>query len=173
MEQNQYRLRPAVPADAEIIARQRSAMFLDMGAVSPQEAELLRQTRELWIANLIATNKYLGWFLEHESTPVSGGGIILLERAPAPGCCRLGKWAHIVNIYTAPNHRRRGLARRMMLHIIAWSAQNSIDHLTLGASSQGKPLYESLGFEQTSQMRLAPERMRALACSMEHSMERG
>jgi GNAT superfamily N-acetyltransferase len=167
MEQNQYRLRHAGAADAAIVARQRSAMFLDIGEVSSHEAELLRRASELWIADLMTMNKYVGWFLEHEGTPVSGWGIILWERPPAPGCLRLGKWAHIVNVYTAPDHRRRGLARRIMLHIIEWSAQNGIDHLTLGASREGRPLYESLGFEQTSQMRLAPERMHSLARSME------
>ena len=162
-----YQLRQVLIADAATIARQRSLMFLDMGELSSQDFEAFCRVCESWIADLLDTGKYIGWFFENQSIPVAGGGIMLLDRLPAPGCYRGGCWAHVINIYTAPEHRRRGLARQMILHIIDWCRQNEIDRLTLGASKQGRPLYESLGFEQTSQMRLAPDRMHAQVRLME------
>jgi GNAT superfamily N-acetyltransferase len=146
----EYALRSALPADAALIARQRAAMFQDMGAVTRVEAEALREASEPWIAGLMANAEYVGWIVQRCGSDVAGGGIILLERGPAPGCNRIGRWAHIVNIYTAPEHRRRGRARRLMHTILEWCEAHGIDHVTLGASDQGRPLYESLGFQPTS-----------------------
>lgn len=75
------------------------------------------------------------------------------ERGPAPGCLRVGKWAHIVDAHPEPQCRRQGLARRLMT-ILAWCRDSEVDHVTLGASPQGLSLYESLGFKPTSQMKL-------------------
>jgi GNAT superfamily N-acetyltransferase len=118
--------------------------------VTWEEAETLRKASEPWIAGLMAKSEYIGWIVQHCGSEVAGGGIILLERGPAPGCTRIGRWAHIVNMYTAPDHRRRGLARRLMNTILEWCETHRIDHVTLGTSDQGRPLYESLGFQPTS-----------------------
>jgi GNAT superfamily N-acetyltransferase len=152
-----YRIRLATATDVAVIARQRASMFLDMGVIADAEAELLRTASESWIADLMAKQQYLGWFVEHGTTIVAGGGVLLRDRGPGPECFRIGRWAHAVNVYTSPEHRRRGLARRLMRTIIEWCAHNQIDHLTLGASDQGKPLYESLGFVPTAQMMLPQE----------------
>jgi len=39
--------------------------------------------------------------------------------------------------------------------ILDWCASQGIDHVTLAASDEGKPLYESLGFKPTSEMKLS------------------
>ena len=51
-----------------------------------------------------------------------------------------------MNVYVAPDHRKRGLARRLMETIIAWARENKITFLQLSASHEGRALYESLGF---------------------------
>jgi GNAT superfamily N-acetyltransferase len=45
-----------------------------------------------------------------------------------------------------------GLARRLMTTVIDWSRLNGVDRLILHASTDGRPLYESLGFDQTTEM---------------------
>jgi GNAT superfamily N-acetyltransferase len=149
-----YVIRSAGSDDAAIIARQRASMFRDMGSVSPQESELLRIASETWIFDLLANGEYLGWLVEHRGVAVAGGGIFVRESGPVPGCYRLGRWGHIVNVYTEQAHRRRGLARRLMETMLRWCVFNGIDQITLAASDEGKPLYESLGFKPTSDMKL-------------------
>jgi len=155
-----YVLRIATPADVKLIAQQRAAMFRDMGVVPRDEFDLLRNACVPSITDLMAKGRYIGWFLEVESVPVAGGGVILWDAMPGPGCYRVGRLAHIVNIYTDPNYRRRGLARRLMQIILEWCAANRMDQVTLGASDQGRPLYESLGFKPTSHMKIADSEYR-------------
>ena len=59
-----------------------------------------------------------------------------------------------MNVYTEPAHRRRGLSRRLMSELIAWCRAHGITRITLHASTDGRPLYEGLGFTPTNEMRL-------------------
>jgi GNAT superfamily N-acetyltransferase len=157
-----YQIRPAEACDAGIIARQRAAMFRDMGLVSPEEGELLRSASEPWVAALLSNGGYFGWLVEYDNVVVAGGGIIIRELPPTPGCYRIGRWGNIMSVYTEPTHRRRGLARRLMETILAWCGSHAIDQVTLAASDEGRPLYEAMGFVPTSEMKLPVERISCL-----------
>lgn len=151
---NGYLLRTATASDAAIIARHRGLMFFDMGSVTRQQSETLIEATEPWMAGLLAAGNYAGWLIEAGGEVVAGGGIHLRELPPGPGCLKVGRWGHIVNVYTSPDHRRRGLARLVMNEMLQWCATNRLDLVTLTASEEGRPLYESLGFAETADMRL-------------------
>ena len=70
---------------------------------------------------------------------------------PYDGQCRR---ATILNMYTDPRYRRQGIAGRLMQTMIDWCREEKFVHVTLHASDKGRPLYESLGFEATNEMRL-------------------
>jgi GNAT superfamily N-acetyltransferase len=65
--------------------------------------------------------------------------------------------AYIANIYTKPDYRSRGIARRIMNTILDWCRAEGVEGVALHASPFGRPLYESLGFEPTNEMRLTFE----------------
>jgi GNAT superfamily N-acetyltransferase len=150
----EYVIRRAGVADAEVIAHHRAAMFEDMGLTPPEESALLRQASVPWMADMLTNAGYVGWLVENGASVVAGGGVLVREIGPIPGCYRVGRWGHIVNVYTDPRHRRRGLARRIMVQILAWCGEERFDHVTLSASDEGRPLYESLGFRATADMKL-------------------
>jgi len=130
-------------------------MFADMGLLTAQETGELEQASESWVARLLATGEYIGWLAECDGKIVAGAGALMREQGPAPGFPRVGKWVHIVNVYTERPYRRQGIARELMTTILDWCQANAIMHVTLGASADGRALYESLGFRQTSDMKLA------------------
>jgi GNAT superfamily N-acetyltransferase len=47
-------------------------------------------------------------------------------------------------MYTEPEHRRQGLARRLMDAMIAWCGREGYGTLYLHASDEGRALYASL-----------------------------
>jgi len=142
--------------DAATIANHRGCMFLEMGAISNEQSEELIRLAEPWIAKLQANGEYQGWFIEEQGQVVAGGGLHLWEMGPQPGCLKVGRWAHIANVYTLPHHRRRGLARRLTEEMLRWSYAEGIDQITLSASDDGRHLYESLGFSKTDWMKRTP-----------------
>ena len=62
--------------------------------------------------------------------------------------------AWILNVYTEREYRRQGIARRVMETMIAWCRQAGFQSVSLHTSEDGRPLYESLGFKPTEEMKL-------------------
>jgi GNAT superfamily N-acetyltransferase len=53
-----------------------------------------------------------------------------------------------------PQARRLGLARLLMETALEWCRNNGIRAVILHSSDDGRPLYQSLGFRPTNEMRL-------------------
>lgn len=153
-ERNAYHIRPATPEDAAIIAHHRAAMFHDLGNVTQAEAERIAAASAPHIAAWIAAGEYFARLAEIEGQVVAGGGIILRRLLPRPGSLEGGVEAYILNVYTEPEHRGRGLARMVMRALLAWCEERRVARVSLHASDAGRPRYESLGFTATKEMKL-------------------
>lgn len=57
-----------------------------------------------------------------------------------------GKKAYIMNMYTKPEYRRRGIAYKMLDLLIAEAKNRGVFAISLEATDMGKPLYEKYGF---------------------------
>ncbi len=123
-----------------------------MGSITREEGAVLRIQAEPFLRGLFDDGAYRGWFVEFGGKPVCGGGVWMRYLEPRPGCLHGGRWAHVVNVYTEPEHRRRGLARALMAEVLGWYSANA-DDITLAASEDGRPLYEDLSFAATNYMR--------------------
>jgi GNAT superfamily N-acetyltransferase len=151
-------IREATPDDAGIIYHQRLAMFEDIwGKLDPQGVALMEATFVPWVRRGLADGSYRGWLAcDGDGRVIAGGGLIIHEwmthpRNPDP------RRAYIANIYTEPEYRSQGIARRIMNAILDWCRVGGFKAVSLHASPFGRPLYESLGFEPTNEMRLSFE----------------
>lgn len=57
-----------------------------------------------------------------------------------------GKRAHIMNVYTAKDHRRKGIGKRMMEMLIREAKEDGATEISLDATKAGRPLYRNCGF---------------------------
>jgi GNAT superfamily N-acetyltransferase len=149
-------------ADASVIAWHRARMFQDMGELPPPAFESLRAVAETALAGALARGEYVGWLLTPEEAPgrvVAGAGVQLRDVLPHPvdtdgevGVAA-GRHGIVLNVFTEPDWRRRGLAELLMRHVLAWAREQRLDRLVLHASAEGRSLYERLGFVATNEMR--------------------
>jgi GNAT superfamily N-acetyltransferase len=149
---SEYRMRQATADDAHIVAHQRAAMFRDYLKIPEAEAAAIEAASQPLLAEMIERGEYLAWLIELDGQAIAGGGVILRRLLPRPGGLNGGEEAYILNVYTEPEYRRRGLARVVMSAIIDWCAAREVAVVSLHASDDGRPLYESLGFAPTSEM---------------------
>jgi GNAT superfamily N-acetyltransferase len=147
------RVRPALAADVGIVVHQKCSMFADMGAGSAAERDAMATAARPFIEAALKDGSYRGWLAEVDGRVVAGGGIAIVGFQPTP-YDPSPRRAWILNMYTEPPYRRRGLARMILQHMIAWCREQGIGSVFLHASDAGRPLYESLGFEPTNEMRL-------------------
>jgi len=128
-------------------------MFEDMGYTDARALEVMLAVSTPLIGRGIADGSYRGWLVEGSDGVVAGGGVILLQFQPHPMDPRPQR-AWVVNMFTEPEHRRRGLARLLMDTIVTWCRAEGLRFLYLHASDEGRALYESLGFVPTNEMLL-------------------
>jgi GNAT superfamily N-acetyltransferase len=57
-----------------------------------------------------------------------------------------------LNVFVEPEHRRKGLAKRLMALAEARARELGVCYAILHSTRQGRPLYESLGWGPTSEM---------------------
>jgi GNAT superfamily N-acetyltransferase len=146
-----YTVRRATLADTDALIRQRVRMCQDIGTLSadPADVELMAAEYRTWLADLLPTGEYVTWVaetVEHSTLRVvAGGGATIIPWPPGP---RRGRTpvAFVYNVYTEPEHRSRGLARRIMEAIHAFCREKQIRSIALNASPFGQPLYEELGY---------------------------
>jgi GNAT superfamily N-acetyltransferase len=155
-------IRRASIGDAPIIARHRVEMFRDMGQVPSGElADRLLIASTAALASALAEGSYIGWLaFDEQDQVVSGVGVHIKPQLP--------RFTHdgtrvatspvplVVNVYTEADWRRRGIAKALMNTVLQWSAAQGCDRVVLHASDAGRPLYRSLGFVATNEMRRWP-----------------
>ena len=141
-----YRIRPATLDDVDVLVRHRVAMFSAMG--TSFDADVVTKAFRDWVTKLLPAGTYRGWVVEGPSGDiVAGGGMTILPWPPGPWYVG-GRMAFVYNVYTQPQHRRRGLARTIMDAIHTWCRDEGIGVVGLNASGQAQPLYESMGYHQ-------------------------
>jgi GNAT superfamily N-acetyltransferase len=141
-----YRVRPGTLGDVEVIGRHRSAMFRDMGVPAADIDAVGASFRE-WLRDMMGSEMYRAWLVEHETDGVvAGGGLTVLPWPPGP-LYPGGRIAFVYNVYTEPPHRRHGLGRLVMQAIHDWCRGAGIRSVGLNASTLGRPLYDSLGYQ--------------------------
>jgi GNAT superfamily N-acetyltransferase len=157
---DEFHVRLATPADAPVLARHRAEMFRDMGTLPRDQYAPFRAAAEHALAAWLESGEYVSWVVSPLDRPgeiVGGAGIQIRKLLPRPipgsPTIRVGHEAIVLNVFTERAWRRRGIARRLMEHAIAWSRAHGIARLVLHASPEGRPLYEQLGFEPTNEMR--------------------
>ncbi len=149
-----YIVRLAAADDAPVIAAQRRAMFVDMDEPAYAEHPGMDVCFTAWVRDRIARGVYVGWLAcDPTGEPVAGAGLDIREGAPLPGDFDTRR-GYIMNVYVRPEHRRRGLARRLLLTLLDWCRANGLRGLSLHASDTGRLLYAALGFAPSSEMRL-------------------
>ena len=140
-------------------------MWQEMGDLPDEHFEPLRRRAELQFSELLGRGDYVGWLATPTSEPqtiVAGAGVFLRDSLPSPRKVNgrtvgvtTGKLGLVINVFTEPEWRRRGLGVLLMQQVIDWSREQRLDRLILHASDAGRPLYEKLGFVTTNEMRLA------------------
>jgi len=135
-------------------------MFRDMGRpLDERTADELAEATIAYLAEAMPRGEYLACVAEDPASAIIGGvGAQLrriLPRVVDEGSgLELGPEAIVVNVYVRSDWRRRGVAGALMRMLLEELAGRGVRRIVLHASSEGRRLYERLGFVQTNEMRL-------------------
>ena len=145
--------------DAVVIARHRARMFEEMHLLAAERTDELMEKAGHYLRVAISSGEYVGWLARHGTAQgeiVGGAGVQVRNTLPHPRTpvnAPHGREAIVLNVFTEPAWRGRGVAELLMRRVIAWAREAGMHTLVLHASEAGRPLYERLGFASTNEMR--------------------
>ncbi len=153
---NNLIFRRAGVQDLEAYLPLRMAMLAEVGMLpsEPQRSKLYQANRRYFQESL-PKETYLAWLAENHSEIVAIGGVLLFTRPPT-GENMTGLDGYVMNMYTLPGWRGRGVATRLMQLIIEEMRSRQAGRLWLHATPIGRPIYESYGFTPVNR-NLSPE----------------
>ncbi len=93
----------------------------------------------------IKANAHIAYLVYDDETFVGAGGVSFYQVLPTyhnPS----GRKAYIMNMYTAPEYRRQGIAYKTLDLLVNAAKSQGIKQIALEATQAGCPLYEKYGF---------------------------
>jgi GNAT superfamily N-acetyltransferase len=151
-----YDIRALTFDDLDLVCRHREAMFRDSGRDEEVLAAMTGPFRT-WVEPRLADGRYFGWAVERAEHQVAGLGMMEIDWPPHPSHPLEARRGYVLNVYVEPEHRRRGLARKLMAAAGDEARRRGIRYMILHATAEGRPLYEDLGWRATTEMAIAVE----------------
>jgi len=141
-----YRLGTATHEDIPQLIELRMAYLLaDFGTLDATVEDTIRGSLPSFF------DRHLGGDLFAYAMRCDDGSIVSLaltlvsEKPPNPRFPH-GRIGTVFNVFTVPEHRRRGLARQVMGALVEDARLRGLDLVELNATDDGYGLYKSLGF---------------------------
>ena len=147
--------RKASIADLEILTEVRIKVLRAANKLSEDVdmSEIERQTCE-YCRQALPDGTHTA-YLVFDGESLAGAGAVSYFRVMPPCHNPSGKKAYIMNMYTEPDYRRRGVAFKTLELLVADAMEKGVSAISLEATEMGRPLYEKFGFvKMNSEMEL-------------------
>lgn len=97
--------------------------------------------------NALARGEHIAYLAYDKEKFIAAGGVSFYQVMPTyhnP----TGKKAYIMNMYTSPEYRRKGIAINTLDLLVKEVRKKGITYISLETTENGRPLYEKYGFVQ-------------------------
>lgn len=118
-------------------AANRLAGDVDMAEVEQESFAYYKRALE--------NGDHIAYLVYDKETFIGAGGVSFYQVMPTYNNPS-GKKAYIMNMYTAPEYRRHGIALHTLDLLVKDAREQGILQIALEATDMGRPLYEKYGF---------------------------
>ncbi len=105
-----------------------------------------KESREYY-QGVLESGGHIAYLVYDGDTFVGAGGVSFYQVMPTyhnP----TGKKAYVMNMYTAPEYRRQGIAFHTLDLLVKAARKQGVSQIALEATDMGRPLYKKYGFVQ-------------------------
>lgn len=132
--------------DIEILTKTRIEVLRAANKLTDEidMSEVERQSYEYYVKAL-KDGTHTAYLVFDNERFVGAGGVSYFRVMPTyhnPS----GEKAYIMNMYTNPEYRRRGIAFETLRLLVADAKARGVSAISLEATEMGRPLYEKFGF---------------------------
>ena len=134
--------------DKELFVNLRIIFLEDRFKLDGNEKEEIKNNLKIYFDKHICKNDFIGIIGEYNGKIVSVAYLIIYDK-PANLNNLYGKVGTLINVYTFPEYRKKGIAKRLVENIINEAKNNGIKYFDLLASESGYKIYENIGFKES------------------------
>lgn len=146
--------------DIELLVKTRIEVLRAANHLSDDtEMPLVEQQSREYYEEYLETEEHVAYLVFDGEKFIGAGGVSFFRVMPT--CHNPTGWkAYIMNMYTNPNYRRKGIAYHTLELLIEEAKNKGIRHISLEATDMGRLLYERYGFvNMKAEMELPEEHL--------------
>ena len=140
------KIRRVEEIDVPIMTAARLNYLTEMqGERAPEYLQELQQKLQSFFIETMKEGSFFALLAEFEGKVVSYGGMIVKK---IPGDLNQSSYLEgdILNMYTLPEYRRKGISSRILEELMKEAKVMGISKVALHCSKDGEPLYRKFGF---------------------------
>ena len=141
-----FEYKRTMPEDIEELVKTRIIVLRAANKLSDDvDMSLVEQETYAYYKRALETGEHIAYLVYDNGTFIGAGGVSFYQVMPTyhnPS----GKKAYIMNMYTAPEYRRQGIAIHTLDLLVKDAKEQGVLQIALEATYMGRPLYERYGF---------------------------
>jgi ribosomal protein S18 acetylase RimI-like enzyme len=110
------------------------------------KAKVLRKPLLEYFTKAIPSNDFIAWIAECNQKIIATSGMVVWQIPARREGIESGKLGYLLNFYTVPEARRKGIGTRLLNELIKEAKSLGLKHLHLHASKDGINIYRKAGF---------------------------
>jgi len=124
------------------------------GHLENDETEILRRSLGKYFREAIPSRSFVAWLAECDGKIVGTSGMVVWQMPARYGGLESGKLGYVLNMYTVPEARGKGICTRLLNRLIREAKSLGLKYLHLHASEEGMSIYRKAGFSESNQKEL-------------------
>ena len=141
-----FEYKRATMEDIDELVRTRIIVLRAANKLSDDEdMSVVEEESKAYDGRALETGEHIAYLVYDNGAFVGAGGVSFYQVMPTyhnP----TGKKAYIMNMYTAPEYRRQGIAINTLDLLVKDAKEQGVLQIALEATDMGRPLYERYGF---------------------------
>jgi GNAT superfamily N-acetyltransferase len=137
----------ATTDDVPVLVEYRIRFATELKGEQPMEVvNSLREQMAKYFARATADGTCIS-FIAKQGNEIAGIGSVTIREQPGNFTNPSGRWGYVMNMYTVPEFRNKGVAKIILKALIEAGRQAGITSFELHATKSGEPLYIKDGFQ--------------------------
>lgn len=156
LHKKEFEYKKAAIEDIDELVRTRIIVLRAANKLSDDvDMSVVEEESYIYYRRALEAGEHIAYLVYDNGTFIGAGGVSFYQVMPTyhnP----TGKKAYIMNMYTAPEYRRRGIAFHTLDLLVKAAKEQGVSQIALEATDMGRPLYQKYGFvKMEDEMELA------------------
>lgn len=149
IEKGKLRFRKLNKSDKDLFVKLRFEYFtMSDFDINESERNELKNNLTKYFDESVENKDFLGMVCEYGKEIISVAYLAINKKPPNPSFVN-GKTGTLLNVFTYPEYRNRGIATELLKKLIEEARKENITAISLSSTRDGEKLYKKLGFKES------------------------